>query len=136
MQNRENFILLGVNTIIIILVLIMLFRMQDNKIKLYLKKSEKKLDTYIQNQIKMSNSQLTLQRQQLMNVNTMPIQPQILQDNHNITHGINHNDNKHENIPDNIQNNIQDNIQDNKNNMNDMNDMNDDIDSYIDPMNE
>ena len=52
MQNHENFILLGANTIIIILVLVMLFRMQDNKIKTYLKKSEKKLDYFIKNLFK------------------------------------------------------------------------------------
>lgn len=43
MQNQETLILLGINTIIVIIVLFILFRIQDNKIKLYIKKLEKKL---------------------------------------------------------------------------------------------
>ena len=43
MQNQETLILLGINTIIVIIVLFILFRIQDNKIKTYIKKLEKKL---------------------------------------------------------------------------------------------
>jgi hypothetical protein len=43
MQNQETLILLGINTIIVVIVLFILFRIQDNKIKIYIKKLEKKL---------------------------------------------------------------------------------------------
>lgn len=123
MQNHENFILLGANTIIIILVLIMLFRMQDNKIKAYLKKSEKKLDYFIKNQQNMA------QNHKLMNINpnlnpipismSLPQQP-LLNNNENIeiNNKMTNDDNNHEN----------------DNNIDNDNDI--DIDSYIDPLNE
>ena len=40
-MNRENFILLGVNTLIIVLVLLVLYNMFDKKMKAYFKKLEK-----------------------------------------------------------------------------------------------
>ena len=127
MQNRENFILLGVNTIIIILVLVMLFRTQDNKIKAYLKKSEKKFDEFIKNQQILQkqqmqqmqqmqqnkiNQEIMSQRNKLMNINTMQVAQQPL---------LNNNDDSNNN---------------NLENQNDNNNLNNDIDSYIDPLNE
>lgn len=119
MQNHENFILLGANTIIIILVLVMLFRMQDNKIKAYLKKSEKKLDIFIKNQ------QNITQQYKLMNINPiqMPLplsQQPSLNNNENIE-----NNNKIINDDNNHDNNLTIDI-----------DIDNDIDSYIDPLNE
>jgi hypothetical protein len=43
MQKQETLILFGVNTVIVVIVLFILFKMQDTKIKMYLKKLEKKL---------------------------------------------------------------------------------------------
>jgi uncharacterized protein with ParB-like and HNH nuclease domain len=43
MFNKENWIYLCINTIIIATLLMILFRYQDNKLKLYFKKLEKKI---------------------------------------------------------------------------------------------
>ncbi len=42
MFDKENWLILCINTIIIVIALIILFRYQDNKIKMYFKKIEKK----------------------------------------------------------------------------------------------
>lgn len=43
MQKQETLIVLGINTIIVVIVLFILFRMQDNKVRTYIKKLERKL---------------------------------------------------------------------------------------------
>ena len=65
MFNHETFLLLCINTIIIVIVMCILFRMQDNKTTKYIKKFEKKISQLIQ----ISNDKYS-------NIN-----PQILPDN-------------------------------------------------------
>ena len=43
MFQRENWIILCVNTIIIVVVLLVLFRLQDTKLRLYIRRIEKKM---------------------------------------------------------------------------------------------
>jgi hypothetical protein len=109
MQNREIFIILGVNTIIIILVLLVLFRMYDKKIKLYLKKIEKhcinksvKIDEqkdklYIETSNGISSQNINKQQnnQPIINDNNI-----IKNNNDNINHNENINNNDFENIMD------------------------------------
>jgi len=44
MFSKENFIMLSVNTIILLIVIFILFRLQDNKIRYYFKRLDKKLN--------------------------------------------------------------------------------------------
>ena len=128
MQNRENFILLGVNTIIIVLVLIVLFRMYDKKMKTYIKKIEKNLDICINNYHKSQISQMKLPNimtpyissQHISNINQQ--NPQNLQNQQNIQQHI---------LPSQPINNL---INDDKDNKDNTNELMNDIDSYIDPM--
>ena len=107
MQKQETLIVLGINTIIVVIVLFILFRMQDNKVRTYIKKLERKLlkpqfvPEYDPNMIQNPEhlQQLQLQQMQLQ-------QMQQLQQ-----------------TPSNIMN-------ENKNNISS------DMDSYIDPMDE
>ena len=107
MQKQETLIVLGINTIIVVIVLFILFRMQDNKVRSYIKKLERKLlrpqfvSEYDQNMIQ-NPEQMQLQQMQLQQMQ----QSQQTQQN-----------------PSNIMN-------ENKNNINS------DMDSYIDPMDE
>jgi len=108
MQKQETLIVLGINTIIVVIVLFILFRMQDNKVRLYIKKLERKLlrpqfvpeydPNMMQNPEQMQQMQLQ-QMQQLQQIQ------QTQQNPSNIMNG-------------------------NKNNINS------DMDSYIDPMDE
>ncbi len=51
MIKKENLFLLGINTIIVIVVMVLLFKQQDMKIRSYLKKIEKKNCQKINNNI-------------------------------------------------------------------------------------
>jgi hypothetical protein len=51
MIKKENLFLLGINTIIVIVVMVLLFKQQDMKIRSYLKKIEKKSFQKINNNI-------------------------------------------------------------------------------------
>lgn len=44
MFSKENFIMLSVNTIISVIVIFILFKLQDNKIRYYFKRLDKKLN--------------------------------------------------------------------------------------------
>jgi len=112
MQKQETLIVLGINTIIVVIVLFILFRMQDNKVRSYIKKLERKLlrpqfvSEYDQNMIQ-NPEQMQLQQMQLQQMQLQQMQ-QSQQTQQN---------------PSNIMN-------ENKNNINS------DMDSYIDPMDE
>jgi hypothetical protein len=79
MQKQETLIVLGINTIIVVIVLFILFKMQDNKVRTYIKKLERKLlrpqmiPEYDPNI--MMQQQLQLQQQQTQQLQQMQIQP-------------------------------------------------------------
>ncbi len=56
MFDKENWLILCINTIITVVVLILLFKYQDSKIKTYFKKLEKKNIQYIENNKKQINN--------------------------------------------------------------------------------
>jgi hypothetical protein len=95
----------------------MLFRAQNNKIKLLLKKTEKKIDFYIQNQIEQQN--LQNQQKKLIQLKEISKQQQSQSE-----------------IRENIDENIDENINQISDIQNNNNLINNDIDSYIDPINE
>ena len=114
MQKQETLIVLGINTIIVVIVLFILFRMQDNKVRSYIKKLERKLlrpqfvPEYDPNMIQNPEQMQLQQLQQLQQIQHTQQMQQMQQTQQN---------------PSNIMN-------ENRNNINS------DMDSYIDPMDE
>ena len=58
-MTQENWVLLGLNTVIVVITLLILFKLQDNKIKMYFKKIEKKMKPQAQyrNEDRLTNTQ-------------------------------------------------------------------------------
>ena len=93
MQKQETLIVLGINTIIVVIVLFILFRMQDNKVRTYIKKLERKLlkpqfvPEYDPNMIQNPEhlQQLQLQQMQLQQMQHLQMQnsPNIMNENKN-----------------------------------------------------
>ena len=76
MFQRENWIILCVNTIIIVIVLLVLFRLQDTKLRLYIRRIEKKMSCQ-KPQLDINSEQKNINSEQK---NIIP-QQKILQDN-------------------------------------------------------
>ena len=96
MQKQETLIVLGINTIIVVIVLFILFRMQDNKIRSYIKKLERKLlrpqfvpeydSNMMQNPEQLQQMQLQQMQLQQMQLQQMQQKPSnIMNENKNIS---------------------------------------------------